>query len=286
VRRVEAVAGGGDRKDFRFDRADLLEIDLAFAFDNAVQLIGDPLVRRGDDGRDVIGRDVVARHRKVFPDRLVRPEQDVIFRPGVVRILLFFAHAADDDVGDSVELNLLSDGVAVGEQLLVHFEADDDYAAGFQVVLLIDQTSAINLDGPDVLMNGPYSAHLRGTGVESALGAHPPAHQFRRDVLEQFLFFLEGVNVVDVQADEFAGPLAAGLRAGAPVADNDDVFAELLQHVHIALLKASAQRGEQHDRDHAPDDAEHRQEAAQLVRHQVGPGLCKQFTHRASLGSM
>ena len=51
-------------------------------------------------------------------------------------------------------------------------------------------------------------------------------------------------------------------------------------HIAVALLKAGAERREQHDRDHAPYDAEHRQEAAQLVRHQIGPGLSKQFAHK------
>src|SRR5262250_1959930 len=47
-------------------------------------------VRRGDDGRHVIGRDVGAGHRKVLSHRLVRHEQTVVVCAGVIRILLFF----------------------------------------------------------------------------------------------------------------------------------------------------------------------------------------------------
>src|SRR5215813_11544096 len=135
VRGVEAVPRGGDRKDFRFDRADLLEVDLALAFDNPVQLFGDVFVRRGYDGRYVIRRDVIAGHREVLPYRLVWHEQPVVVRACVIRILLFLAHASDDGVGNPVELNLLPDGVAVGEQLLVHFVADDHDSAGLAAVL-------------------------------------------------------------------------------------------------------------------------------------------------------
>ena len=86
-------------------------------------------------------------------------------------------------------------------------------------------------------------------------------------------------RIVERQEDLAAGPLAAGLHAGAAAPDDADVLAELEQHLVVAAPEAFAGRREHDDRDHAPQDAEHREEAAQLVGAQVLDGLDDGFAH-------
>jgi hypothetical protein len=83
----------------------------------------------------------------------------------------------------------------------------------------------------------------------------------------------------DVQADHAARAPPARLHAGAPVPDDDDVLAELLEHSLIAALKALAHRREHDDGDDAPHDAEHREAASQLVGAKVVDGLCQRLLH-------
>ena len=50
--------------------------------------------------------------------------------------------------------------------------------------------------------------------------------------------------------------------------------------------KSFAHRRQDDDRDHAPEDAEHREEAAQLVRAQVLEGLNERFAHQPGSSSL
>src|SRR6202022_4904580 len=61
--------------------------------------------------------------------------------------------------------------------------------------------------------------------------------------------------------------------------DDADVLPELAQDLVVPAPEALAGRREDDDRDHSPEDAEHRQEAAQLVRPQVLHRLNDGFAH-------
>jgi hypothetical protein len=64
-----------------------------------------------------------------------------------------------------------------------------------------------------------------------------------------------------------------------PAPQDADVLAELLEHRRVAALKALT-GGREHDHRHdTPEDAEHRQEAAQLVGAQILEDLDEDFTH-------
>src|SRR5207237_7017343 len=79
-----------------------------------------------------------------------------------------------------------------------------------------------------------------------------------------------------------AGALAAGLQAGAAAPDDPDVLAELAQHLVVAAAETLARRRQHDDRDHPPEDAEHREAAAQLVGAQILQRLDERFSHRAT----
>src|SRR5205823_5157735 len=98
-------------------------------------------------------------------------------------------------------------------------------------------------------------------------------------VLQQARLLLERINVVDLQADDATGALAAGLHTRPAIANDDDVAAQLAHHLLVAALKAFAGRRQDDDGDDAPGDAEHGQEAAQLVRRQIRQSLSEKFTH-------
>ena len=80
-------------------------------------------------------------------------------------------------------------------------------------------------------------------------------------------------RVVEREDDSTARAFAAGLQAGAAAPDDADVLAELEQDFVVAPAKAFAGRRQDDDRDHAPQDPEHRQEAAQLVGAKILEGL-------------
>jgi len=58
------------------------------------------------------------------------------------------------------------------------------------------------------------------------------------------------------------------------------MFLPSSQHLVVAAAETFAGRRQDDDRDHSPQDAEHRQEAAQLVGAQVLQRLNEGFFHR------
>ena len=86
-------------------------------------------------------------------------------------------------------------------------------------------------------------------------------------------------RVVNGQQHTASGAFAARLHRRPAAPDDDDVPAELLEDVLVAAPEAFARRREDDDRDHAPEDPEHGEEAAQLVGAQVRDDLCKDLAH-------
>ena len=119
----------------------------------------------------------------------------------------------------------------------------------------------------------------RRGGVVRALDLHGAALDLGADHGDHRRLGGNRAGVVERQPDLPAGALAAGLHAGAAAPDDADVLAELAQHLVVAAPEPFAGGREDDDGDHAPQDAEHRQEAAQLVGAQVLEGLDDGFTH-------
>src|SRR4030095_16386624 len=129
----------------------------------------------------------------------------------------------------------------------------------------VDQASAIDLDRSNFLIDRPDPAHLKARGVERTLHAKIAFHDFGSDVLQQFRISLQGEHVFEFDANGTPCPLAAGLHAGAAVANDEDVAAEFPENRLVASLETFAKRGQDDNRNYSPHDAEHREEAPHLV---------------------
>jgi hypothetical protein len=90
---------------------------------------------------------------------------------------------------------------------------------------------------------------------------------------------LQRPNVVYGQKNPASGALAAHLQRRAAAPDDGDVAAQLFEDVRIAAAESLAGCRQNHDRDHAPQNPEHRQEAAQLVGAEVLKDLSDGFSH-------
>src|SRR5262249_33578481 len=75
--------------------------------------------------------------------------------------------------------------------------------------------------------------------------------------------------------NQAAGTFTTGLFTGTAIADDKNVFTELPKNSTVAALESFAESREDHDRNHAPRDAEHREKASYLVRLQILPDLRK-----------
>ena len=76
---------------------------------------------------------------------------------------------------------------------------------------------------------------------------------------------------------------ATGLHGRSSAPDDDDVSPELLEDAFIAAPESFARGRENDDRDHSPQDPEHRQEAAELVRAKVREDLTENHPGRTTL---
>ena len=157
------------------------------------------------------------------------------------------------------------------------FSPSTRYALALRLRRLRQKPPLRDRDGANSGIDRLHAVHgkraaVKGTGDLGAILqlADHAAHQktFRADI----------AYVVVCQSDAPARPLAAGLLLGAAREHQDDVLAELLGIVALALLEAVPHGDDQHDRRDAPGDPRHRQKAAQLVAQQAGGDLCQQLT--------
>ena len=142
-----------------------------------------------------------------------------------------------------------------------------------------ERAAALHVDRADVLILRLDAVYAEGGGVEAALHLQSAAVDLGAHDGGERRFGGDGAGVGERQEDLPAGALAAGLHGGAAAPHDRDVLAELFEHGLIPALEAFAGGREHHDGNHAPQDAEHRQHAAQLVRPQVVDGLCDRFSH-------
>ena len=140
-------------------------------------------------------------------------------------------------------------------------------------VLPAEQAAVLELDRADVLVLRLDAGDADRGGVVGALHADAAGLELGADDGNHRRLGRERPRVVEREEDLPAGPFAAGLQARAAAPDDADVLAELAQDLLVALLEALAHRRQDDHRDHAPQDAEHRQDAAQLVGAQVLKGL-------------
>ena len=137
------------------------------------------------------------------------------------------------------------------------------------LVLPREAAAVLELDRADVLVLRLDAGDARGRGVVGALHLDAAALELGADDGDHRRLGGDRARVVERQEDLAAGALAAGLQAGAAAPDDADVLAELEQHLLVAAPESFAGRRQDDDRDHPPEDAEHREEAAQLVGAQV-----------------
>ena len=165
--------------------------------------------------------------------------------------------------------------MTLAEQLLGHVVSDDREARHLLLVSPREIAAVLELDGANVLIRRLDAGDAGRRGVVGALHADGAALELRADDGDHRRLGLQRAGIVEGQEDLAAGPLATGLKAGPAAPDNADVLAQLAQDFLVAAAKAFAGRRQDDHRDHSPEDPEHRQAAAQLVRAQILESLCQ-----------
>ena len=242
--------------------------------------VGHAPVRRRDDGGQASRRcSNPSGSGKSFRAASYGMNSRWLSSPGVVRVLLLLPDAADHGVGQAVERDLAADRVAVGEQLLrLASKPMTTTRRASSAVLLVEQPPAVHLDRPDVLVDGPDAAHLQRAGVEGALHLEAAAHQLRADVLEQRRR-APPASARRRWSSRTTRParVPPACRLVRPFRMMTMFLPSSSRTFWLPRWKPSPSADRTHDRDHAPHDPEHRQEAAQLVGPQVRPGLAEEF---------
>jgi hypothetical protein len=90
--------------------------------------------------------------------------------------------------------------------------------------------------------------------------------ELRNGVLAIRRFRLDHGNILGVPVDDATGVRATGLKAGASVKDDHDVFAQVAGLLFLPFAKPLSGGHHQDDGDDAPGDPEHGQKGSQLVR--------------------
>ena len=238
-----------------------------------------------------------------LPDRVVRVDlaqrraddllqvgdgEDALLDGGVGRddqVVLIHAHAVvalafehpDDAERNGPEANDLPDGIlSVGEELIDDRPADEAHLGGSLDVVLGEHVAVGHLVATDVEVIEVHAVDRR-RGVVRPVNRLPGAVDRRRDVghiarVGPYVF-----EILDLQRLHVVG---AQLHASAPVAarvDHDHIRPHLADLGLNAALRPLADGQHRDDRRHADDDAEHREESAQLVVTQCLDGYSEQI---------
>src|SRR4029077_10006574 len=99
-------------------------------------------------------------------------------------------------------------------------------------------------------------------------------------------FILDGIGILNGQANRASRGVSTGLLAGAPAPDNRQIDADGLQALLLVPAESLAQPDQQNDRSDSPDDPEHSKEAAQFVRRDGSGGLPNHFPDIQELKSL
>ena len=276
---IEPVPARQDRANVTLERpVDVLDPSGA-GVERRLQPADHPLLRRDDDVRQRAGIGVLTRH--VARHRREGDEDLVVVRAAVVAVLVLLADLPHDGVRKPVEGDGFADNVPLAEQLLGHIEADDCDAPDLLFVLPGKLTPVFELDRADRLILRLDPGDARGRCVVGALHVDRGAFEFRAHNGDHGGVGGQRTSIAKGQPNLPSGPLTPGLQTGAAAPDDSDVLPKLAQHLFVAAPKTLAGRRQHDYRDHPPEDAEHRKEAAQLVGPQVLNGLREGFPHGA-----
>ncbi len=178
--------------------------------------------------------------------------------------MFFLFEDADYRVGRSVHHEDFADGGFAGKQLVAAFDAEDDDAAAFVLVVVGHETAFLHFERAEALIVGPDSADGTGCGVVAADFGHASA-QLGADGFDEVGFLLDEEGIADRETHFASGGVASGLFAGAAAPDDGQVDADGFQTLLLIVAEAFAETNQQNDRGDAPDDAEHGEEAAELM---------------------
>jgi hypothetical protein len=160
--------------------------------------------------------------------------------------------------------------------LLLGRRSKDHDPARFFFVFVSEQSARVELQGAKVLICGPDPYYPAIGGVKGADFRNLPP-QLGADIFNEVTFVADQAGIVDGQANLAAGRQSASLRAGAATPDNHQVFAESLHVLFLIHREASSQAHQQNHRSDSPDDPEHREESAHLVRFESCESLAEDF---------
>ena len=158
----------------------------------------------------------------------------------------------------------LSDGGRALEDTLRGRVTEDDYRLVGSELTFFDIAAFSGKDlahgSVRVLNTAGLDGDHASAGLESEIG-----HRLGADGADDGDFVANRLDVFVFVVDLAAGALASCLHAGLAGPEHDDVVAHVADGLHDAAAQSFAEGQQQHQRDHAPTDAEHGEHGAHAI---------------------
>jgi hypothetical protein len=181
-------------------------------------------------------------------------------------------HAADHFEAQAIDQDERADRGAAREQRLLQFVAEDNDIAALQAVQFIEPAAFFQGQVTDLVEIRIGAQDFAAASGEFADLVQIVAGDDGAGIADEA--GVSDVAVILIGEQVGAGRIHVALDGGSAAREQEhDVFAELGQFALIAGAEALAYPNQEQQRSHAPGNAEHGEERAQLVRPQVADDL-------------
>ena len=261
VFRVELVAGAQDTVQLRLD-----ELGPRRIARSQEQVVDVAVTVNASEGR---GRDD-------------RPTRVGAIVHAVLELLL---HDADDRVRQVIQRDGLANRLLAAEQLFGDLVAQEQDAASFVEVTLVDETATLAGEhAAHVLESRVDTLHVGRRLVVSVLQRNAPAAVGRADQVDLLDGARDQIEVFLAQSDAAALGQALELPGCRSAVDHEDPLAGVEQAVDDGVPEPLAEGEQQHDGDGAPGDGEHGEQNAGFLLFQVTEEFAEEYSpHSCSL---
>ena len=194
----------------------------------------------------------------------------------------------DDGERHPVEPDLRAHRARPGpEELFAHVLADDAHAPRFLLVAFAQEAALGNRNSAQLGVDRLHAERGERAGIVGAHGANLIIELGDR-LPHQVAFGPNGGEIEGGQAHAAAGALSSGLLFRTAAEHDDDVIAQRLRVLVLALLETVPHRDDEDDRRHSPGDPGHQVDVlpndvvglCAVKAFQVRNGMCGEPRHR------
>ena len=207
------------------------------------------------------------------PERRARDEDLAVVAAAVARLLDLLLHHADDEKRRPAEEHGLSDRVGLSEDVVGELVADEEHPTLERHVVGVQESAArVGVDVAHRAELGRDAGDVHGDRLGAVVELQR-LRVFARDRVQTARLRADRVDVVFAQADLAPLPEPLERDRGQARPGDADLVADARRVDRHLPLEPAPEGEQQRDGDRSPDDAEDRQERAQLLAAHVPPHL-------------